>query len=60
MNKFSVREMIIILNVMIIIVMAGSLTALCVTCNIVFVYIFVCTAPIALLSMLILDRYEKG
>jgi hypothetical protein len=58
--KFSVREMIIILNVMIIVVMAGALTALCITTNVVFVYIFVCTAPIALLSILILDRYEKG
>lgn len=60
MNKFSVRELIIILNVVIIIVMCGALTALCITTSIVFVYIFVCTAPISLLSILILDRYEKG
>ncbi|MEY2869839.1 MAG: hypothetical protein RIR01_2341 [Bacteroidota bacterium] len=59
MKNFSVREMIIILNVVVIIALAGSLTALCITTNVVFVYTFVCTAPVAMLCVLILDKYEK-
>ena len=51
--------MIIILNVVVIIALAGSLTALCITTNVVFVYTFVCTAPVAMLCVLILDKYEK-
>ena len=59
MKKLSTRQMIILINIVIITILATVLVALLQTADIIFVYMFVAAAPVAMLTVLILDRYDK-
>lgn len=59
MKKFSLKQMIIINNLIMILLLGFSLTGLIVTCDIIFIYMFVTCCPVALVTMLTLDKYEK-
>ena len=51
--------MIILINIVIITILATVLVALLQTADIIFIYMFVAAAPVAMLTVLILDRYDK-
>ena len=59
MKKFSLKQMIIINNLIMILLLGFSLTGLIVTCDIIFIYLFVTLCPVALVTMLILSKYEE-
>lgn len=59
MKKFSTRDFIILNNLVMILLLGFSLTCLCITTDILFVYMFVTCAPIALITMLTLARHEE-
>lgn len=59
MKKFSTRDMIILNNLVMILLLGFSLTCLCITTDILFVYMFVTCAPVSMITMLTLDKYEK-
>ena len=59
MKKLSTRQMIILINIVIITILATVLVALIGTGEIYFIYMFIATAPVAMLTVLILDRYDK-
>lgn len=59
MKKFSTRDFIILNNLIMILLLGFSLTGLIVTCDIIFIYMFVTCCPVALVTMLTLDKYEK-
>lgn len=59
MKKLNTRQMIILINIVIITILATVLVALLQTADIIFIYMFVAAAPVAMLTVLILDRYDK-
>ena len=59
MKRFSTRDMIILNNLIMILLLGFALTGLCITADILFVYIFVTCTPIALVTILTLAKYEE-
>lgn len=59
MKKFTAKDFIILNNLIIILLMGFSLTGLIMTCDMVFVYMFVTCCPVALVTILSLARYEE-
>jgi hypothetical protein len=59
MKRFTTRDMIILNNLLIILIMAIVLICIIFTADIMFIYMFVVTAPVALISILTLARYEE-
>lgn len=59
MKKFSLKQMIILNNLIMILLLGFALTCLCITADMLFVYMFMTCAPVSLLTMSILARYEE-
>ena len=59
MKKFTAKDFIILNNLIIILLMGFSLTGLCITADLLFVYMFVTLCPVALVTILSLARYEE-
>lgn len=59
MKKFSTRDFIILNNLVMILLLGFALTGLLMTCDMVFMYMFVTCVPVALVTMLTLARYEE-
>ena len=59
MKRFKTRDFIILNNLVIILLLGFALTGLLMTCDMVFMYMFVTCVPVALVTMLTLSRYEE-
>ena len=59
MKRFKTRDFIILNNLIIILLLGFTLTGILVTCDILFVYLFVTLCPVALVTMLTLSKYEE-
>lgn len=59
MKKFTTKDFIILNNLVMILLLGFALTGLIMTCDMVFVYMFVTCTPVALITILTLARYEE-
>lgn len=59
MKKFTTKDMIILNNLIMILLLGFALTGLIMTCDMVFIYMFVTCTPIALVTILTLAKYEE-
>ena len=59
MKRFKTRDFIILNNLVIILLLGFALTGLLMTCDMVFMYMFVTCVPVALVTVLTLSRYEE-